>query len=304
MKKILIITGAAGFIGSKISNSIDFSKYEVFGVDDFSNGYKSNVEKNIEFIKLDLSKKKNFNLLPKKPDFIMHLAGQSSAEKSFYNPNNDFKRNFLTTYNLINYFKNKSLKHFIYASSAAVYGNFNKKLKATETTKCFPLSYYGHHKLLSEKFIQNQNKVPYTIFRLSNVYGPGQNMTDLKQGMVSIYLAQMLKNNHIIVKGSTERNRDFIYIDDVVKIWKKSMNDRRFKNKVINIGSGKRTSVSNLLNIIIKLGKDVKVDIRKSTPDDQLSISPNVSLLKKLFKFKNTSLNEGIKKFYEYSFNQ
>ena len=182
--------------------------------------------------------------------------------------------------------------------------NFNKKLKASENAKCFPLSYYGHHKLLSEKFIQNQKKVPYTIFRLSNVYGPGQNMTDLKQGMVSIYLAQMLKNNQIIVKGSIKRDRDFIYIDDVVKIWKKSIDNKKVKNRVINIGSGKRTSVSSLLNIITKLGKDVEVDIRKSTPGDQLSISPDVSLLKKLLKFKNTSLVEGIKNFHRYSYNQ
>ena len=104
MKKVILVTGGAGFIGSKLCSSLYSKGYTVIACDDLSNGKKKNLLNEIEFLKLDISKENQIKKLPKKVDYIFHLAGQSSGEKSFEDPQNDFKRNFIKTYCIISIF--------------------------------------------------------------------------------------------------------------------------------------------------------------------------------------------------------
>lgn len=302
MKKIVLVTGAAGFIGSKICSSLHTKGFKVIGCDDFSKGNKQNLIYGVKFLKLDLSEKNQFKKLPKKIDYIFHLAGQSSGEKSFENPFNDLKRNFITTYNLIEYSKRYFIKNFFYASSMSVYGNKVSKAKVKDF--CKPLSYYGLHKKLSEDYIINNKKnFNYTIFRMFNVYGPGQDLNDDKQGMVSIYLASLLKKNKIIVKGSLNRFRDLIYIDDVVDIWIEAITNHKFNNKIINLGTGKKTKIHEMLNILNSLHKNkgTKIKIKKGTPGDQHGIFADKSIFQISNKKKFLSTKNGFKKFYSWS---
>ena len=134
----------------------------------------------------------------------------------------------------------------------SVYGDTVRKARVKDF--CKPLSYYGLHKKLSEDYIiKNLNNFNFIIFRMFNVYGPGQDLFNEKQGMVSIYLASILKKNKIIVKGSVNRYRDLIYIDDVVDIWIEGLKNKRMKNKIINLGTGKKTKVSQMLETLKKL---------------------------------------------------
>ena len=80
-----------------------------------------------------------------------------------------------------------------------------------------------------------------------NVYGPGQDLSNLRQGMVSIYLAQAIKNKKILVKGDENRTRDFIYIDDVVNFWEKATFNKIKKNQILNLGTGVQTKVKDIL---------------------------------------------------------
>lgn len=299
-KEKLLITGAAGFIGSSLSKYLDKRKYKLYGVDDLSTGTKSNLKNEVKFIKVDLSKKENLKLLPKKIDYIIHLAGQSSGEKSFYDPENDYKRNFLTTYNLLNFYKESKIKKFIFSSSMSVYGNL-KNARAKESDQCKPLSNYGKHKLLAEEIIKMQTNINYVIFRFFNVYGPGQNLKDLKQGMVSIYMAHMLKDKKILVKGSLKRIRDFIFIDDVNYVLNKSIKSKKFNNQIFNLGTGKSTTVKNLISNLIKFEKNIPLKVTKSTPNDQNAIIADIRKLKKIIKLKSTMLKYGLYKFYKWS---
>ena len=128
------------------------------------------------------------------------------------------------------------------------------------------------------------------------MYGPGQDLNNLKQGMLSIYIAQALKNDFINVTGSLDRVRDFIYIDDVVKIWVKSLNDKIY-NQTINLSSGEPTSVKKLLNEIKILLPGTKIIKASSTRGDQFRAVGNSKKLNKIFKHKFTSLRTGLSNF-------
>ncbi len=298
MKQVLI-TGVAGFIGSKIASKLIKNKnYRVFGVDNLSQGNIENIPYKIEFIKGDLSVASFINKLPKKIDQILHLAGQSSGEKSFDNPILDLNKNIKSSLNLIKYGINNKASRILYASSMSVYGS-QKKERVKEINNLKPLSCYGVSKLAVENYLKvYKKKLPYVILRMFNVYGPGQDLKNLKQGMVSIYLAQAIKNNNIIVKGSLNRTRDLIYIDDVVDIWIKILNNTKIYNKIYNVGTGKSTSVKKILEEIQYHYNDINIIKKNNTPGDQKNIIADNNLLKKDLKLNMfTEFDKGLKKF-------
>ncbi len=300
MKKKILITGGAGFIGSHLVRSLDFRKFEIYVVDNLSTGNKNNLPVNVKFYKLDCSNKsiikrlENINF-----DCIYHLAGQSSGEYSFYEPFEDFSSNLLATINVIKLCLKTKKKRIIFTSSMSVYGNYIKSV--TELDKCNPKSFYGLSKLSSENYIKffTKKKLKYTILRLFNIYGPGQNFDNKLQGMVSIYLDQALKNKRIIIKGPKDRYRDFVYINDVIEILNKTRIRKEAINNTFNVGTGKKTKVYELIKIISNnlCLKRTSIKYIHSTPDDTFGIYSNKSKIKKfLRKEKFVNLKEGIKK--------
>jgi len=283
MNKVLI-TGVAGFIGSHIANRFISEGYEVVGVDDLSSGKEGNIPTGIQFIKGDLAKITTISQLPDHCDLILHLAGQSSGEISFDDPVADLEKNAVSTLNLIHYgIKNKSSK-FVYASSMSVYGSV-PDLPIKESSHPVPLSCYGVGKLAAEGYLNvYKNQLPYVALRMFNVYGPGQDLSNMRQGMVSIFLAQALRSGKILVKGSTERFRDFIYIDDVVEAWFRTATNSSIKNMILNLGTGKRTTISDLLNEICNSVSGAGYFVEGSTPGDQNGIFPDVAHLRDLLE--------------------
>ena len=305
MGKNYLITGGAGFIGSKLVEYLKNRVGLIYIVDDLSTGLLSNIKKlpkNVKFIKGDCTNSKILKKLQKiKFDTIFHIAGQSSGEISFDSPTNDLNRNLLSTVKLAEFSLKNNVRKFIYASSMSVYGDLKKdRLHAKENSKCNPLSFYGLSKLSSENYLKIFSKLGLniTILRFFNVYGPNQNLKNLRQGMISIYLGQLLKSNTIIVKGSLKRFRDFIYIDDVIKIIDLCSSRSITKNKIYNISTGYKTSVKEILLLISQITKKkFSVVLKGPTPGDQFGIYAKPNLLKKDLKIKKlTSIKDGIKK--------
>ena len=305
MKKNYLITGGAGFIGSKLVKYLSSPKVVIYVIDDLSTGQRTNIiksKKNVKFIKGDCADIKILNKLKKiKFDTIYHIAGQSSGEISFDSPINDLNRNLLSTIRLAEFSLKQNVRKFIYASSMSVYGDLIKdKLQAYDDSQCEPLSFYGQSKFSSENYLRIFSKLGLnvTILRLFNVYGPNQNLKNLRQGMISIYLAQLLKSNTIIVKGSLKRFRDFIYIDDVVKILDLCSKKKITKNKTYNVSTGQKTTVKKIISHISKITKKkIKIIVKKPTPGDQFGIYSKPYSLKKDLHIRNfTSLKDGITK--------
>ena len=167
----------------------------------------------------------------------------------------------------------------------SVYGNKPDR-QISESDECRPESFYGVAKLASEHYMRIYERygINTTSVRLFNVYGPGQNMMNLKQGMVSIFIAQAIKYKKIHVKGDKSRYRDFIYIDDVTEIFIKCIKNKKTYAKVINVGTGLKTSVGSLIEIIVSIiDKNIIVEYSGYTEGDIQGIYANIDRMNDYF---------------------
>lgn len=300
MDKVLI-TGVAGFIGSHVARRFLKEGCQVVGVDDLSSGKVANVPTGVEFIQGDLASPATRSRLPSACRKILHLAGQSSGEISFDDPAADLEKNTVSTLNLIRYGIENRVERFVYASSMSVYGAV-EDAPIHEMHPCSPLSCYGVSKQAAEGYLRvYQHQLPFVSLRMFNVYGPGQDMSNLRQGMVSIYLAQALASGRIEVKGSTERFRDFVYIDDVVEAWVHAATYPAALGRSLNVATGVRTTVGDLLERICALIPGSTYYMRGTTPGDQSGIYADVTEMRKYLKLDcSIPLDVGLRAFVDW----
>ena len=273
-----IVTGGAGFIGAAVAARLIARGDHVVVIDNLSTGSIGQIPKGADFIKADCQDTSLFSRIPDyKYDAIFHIAGQSSGEISFDDPIYDLQTNAQSTLLLLEYAKRRNCGRFIYASTMSVYGD-QQDTPISETALTQPKSFYGVGKLASEQYmrIYRQYGIESVSLRLFNVYGPGQNMKNLRQGMVSIYLAQAFDNHKICIKGPADRFRDFIYIDDVVDAFLHFESIPPNTEFVFNIGTGVKTTVSKLIdNICNLLPFPVEILYEGSTLGDVFGIRAN-----------------------------
>lgn len=293
-----LVTGAAGFIGSCLAQKLIKEDNKVVTIDNLSTGFKDAIPDGVVFYEGNcydnsiMEKLESYSF-----DAIFHIAGQSSGEVSFEDPVYDLKSNTQSTLQLLKLALKIKCKKFIYASTMSVYG-VQPDRPISERDEAKPVSMYAVGKLASEHYLRifQQYGLQTTALRLFNVYGEGQNLLNLKQGMVSIYLAQALKNKHILVKGNSERYRDLIYIDDVVNAFICAYNRDGSDDKIYNVSTGGKTTVACLIEKIINILNDnISVEYSGSTPGDQFGIYGDFSKFKnELGWFPKVNLKEGL----------
>ena len=297
----ILITGGAGFIGINLLKKIH-KKHKIYIFD-----LKNKIIKEKKILKKyncisisgDIRVKKTFHRIKSRIDTVYHFAALCSTEMAEKYPKNCLETNVVGTKNLIDWCKKKYVKKIIFTSSMAVYGKVSKNIKENAKTK--PISTYGKSKLLGERILaNNKNKIKVVIFRLFNVYGPGQDFSNQKQGMLSIYLSKILKCKKVFIKGSLNRFRDFVYIDDVISALKINV-----ESGIYNIGLGKPYKVIDLIKLLfkytqIKFNKKNIIRLQKHRGDTWGSYS-NIQKMKKNGWFPKTSLNAGIKKTIVYA---
>ena len=303
--RTVVVTGVAGFIGSRVAARMAAEGFMVIGVDDLSSGKQSNIPSVIDFIQGNLADTQTISKLPKSAEFVLHLAGQSSGEMSFDDPVADLEKNTISTLNLIKYGIGANISKLVYASSMSVYGNV-PDAPIGEDEHVAPLSCYGVGKLAAENYLNVfGQQLSSVCLRMFNVYGPGQDMTNLRQGMVSIYLAQALTNKHIVVKGSLERFRDFIYIDDVVEAWFRAATfgdvGGGVEGNTVNIGTGVRTTVAQVLEAVKANVVGTTVEVTDPTPGDQNGIFADTTRMRALLGMSDfVQLADGVERFSDF----
>jgi UDP-glucose 4-epimerase len=252
-----LITGGAGFIGSAMALRLLQENHEVHIID---------LEERIELVRDrlnrasfhcgNISDKDSFSTLPKGDyEVAFHMAAQTSARVSEESPDLDIDSNVKGTYYFCKWARKSKPRRAVFTSSMAVYGSHGDNID--ENTARRPVSVYGITKKTGEDLfrILSEDGINTTVYRLFNVYGPGQDFTNMQQGMLSIFMTQALTSDAIRVTGSLNRYRDFVYIDDVLNAL--LINDNRMGSGVINVGSGTPTSVNELCNIIINKTKSI-----------------------------------------------
>lgn len=307
MKKILV-TGGAGFIGAHlVSKILQNKKYKVMIVDNLkSKGGIPYVNPYAKFYKGDILNPKTLEAVKNwKPDVIFHLAAQAGGEGSYDDPKIDFLVNGFGTMKLAELAKNINCKKFIYTSTVAVYGNNKKKLN--EYSKIDPESYYGVSKFAGELFLKQifkKSNTNLTIFRLFNTFGPGEDLRNTKKGMVGIYAYYLWQKKPLVVKGSLNRFRNFVYIDDCIRILYASISNKNLnKYEIINLTSGKKVTIKKLIKLIFKINgiNDYPIIIKKKTPGDSFGMHASAKLLSKKFKnFQFIQLEKSLIKYFNW----
>jgi len=293
-----LVTGAAGFIGAAVAKMLIEKGDNVTTIDNLSTGKRENIPKGVNLILGDVGNREIIQKLSNQRfDAIIHIAGQSSGEISFENPEYDLNTNTLSTLLLLKFADENGCKKFIYASSMAVYGDIEEGY-ATENSATIPKSFYAVGKLASENYMRifSNNGLQCTALRLFNVYGVGQNMDNLKQGMASIYLAQAIKYKHIVIKGSGDRFRDFVYIDDVVSAVDLVLSSDADGFDVYNVSNKSKVFVSEIIDIIENHIDGVDHEYIGGTPGDQHGVFGDNRKLKKLGWNPTVSFAEGMNK--------
>jgi UDP-glucose 4-epimerase len=248
------VTGGAGFIGSHLARRLIAEGHRVAVVDNLSSGLRENVPPQAEFVELDLGRADCLEFLPSGDfDAVCHLAAQSSGPASADMPYLDLQVNAASTLQLSRWCLARRVPRFLYASSMAVYGN-PPASPVGEDGPCEPVSYYGVSKLTSEHLLRlaAREGLNVTSFRMFSVYGPGQNLGNLRQGMVSIFLAYLMRGVEVPVTGSLNRFRDFVYIDDVIEAWLRALTLPATPAATYNLGSGHPTTVRELLAALLQ----------------------------------------------------
>lgn len=253
MAKILV-TGGAGFIASHIVDAMIEQGHDVIVIDDLSNGNRGNINPKAKFYQIDIrSPRLNEIFSKERPEIVNHHAARTSVIHSISGPIDDAEVNIVGSLNLLQNCQKWRVNKIIYASSGgAIYGE-PVYLPCDEDHPIAPLSPYGVSKHAVELYLKsylNNFGLNYTILRYANVYGPRQISTG-EAAVVAKFSYQMLKGLAVSIRGTGMQERDFIYVDDIVRANILVM--ERPENRVYNLGTGKSVSIYHLFYILKEL---------------------------------------------------
>lgn len=247
----ILITGGAGFIGSHIAEYFNNEGEEVFVLDNLRTGHRSNVEfiDEAHFIKNDVTNKMFIDKLIKKEQFdiVIHLAAIVSVVDTIKDPILSQSVNIDGTLNLLEANKqyNKNINKFVFASSAAIYGNTDNLPKQVETY-IDPESPYAIEKYAGEQYTKIYNKLyglPTTTLRFFNIYGPRQDPSSAYSGVLSIMNNKYRNDEPFTFFGDGSQTRDFVYIKDLVQAVSIVIGNEKTNGKIYNLGTGSQTSL-------------------------------------------------------------
>jgi UDP-glucose 4-epimerase len=292
----ILITGSHGYIGSHLVNFLKPKKINLFLVDDLSNSV--NAKKERKFYKIKISNLKKIEKIIKlnNIDSVIHLAAKINARESQNKKKLYKKVNYTDSKNLLNICLKNGVKNFIFASSAAVYGNYKKKFSENDIKK--PINYYGKTKIDFENYLRTK-KINFAILRFFNVAGfDNKNFKNnfFAQSFINILVKNYVKKKKTNIFGNNFKTkdgfaeRDFIHIKDIIKIIFKSLNyiNKNNKNIILNCGTSKKISILSIISILKKIGcQKVNFNITSQVNGDSDCVISNNKKLKKILGLKN-----------------
>lgn len=295
----ILITGGAGFIGHNTAIHLKSQGFNVSIYDNLqrstSNALKRLNNFNIPIHKGNILNAKALASALKNIDIVIHAAAYINVEESIIKPILYFKNNVLGTANVAKTCLDKNIKHLIYLSSAAVYGD-PQTLPINENHPANPISPYGLTKLIGEETVKFYAKqgLKTTILRLFNVYGPEQSIE--YAGVITHFIKKASMHMPPIIYGDGEQTRDFIHVNDVAEAIKLTIT-KSPSNETFNIASGKPTKINDLAAYIIRLANlHIRPEHAEPKQGDIKHSFADISKAERILNFKpKTSLEKGLK---------
>ncbi len=255
MKKSVLVTGGAGFIGSHVVHHCQQMGFEVIVLDDLSGGFEDHIPEGAQFIQGSIT---DHVLIAKlfdkyKFEYVYHLAAYAAEGLSHFIRRFNYNTNLVGSINLINESVKHKVKCFVFTSSIAVYGQ--GQLPMTEEMTPEPEDPYGISKYAVEMDLKSAHEMfglNYVIFRPHNVYGENQNIGDKYRNVIGIFMNQIMQGKQLTIFGDGTQTRAFSYIDDVAIPIAKSVEIDKAYNKVFNIGADKPYTVNELAEVVAK----------------------------------------------------
>ena len=304
MTKRVLVTGAAGFLGSHLCEKLRNLNYEVIGIDNMSGGNLDNVPNDVKFHKIDCCDLKKINTIMKNIDIVYHCAATAHEGLSVFSPVQISKNNYMATVTVISAAINNKVKRIIYCSSMARYGDQPTPFTEDMTPK--PVDPYGISKVAGEDVLKNLcdlNNIEWVIVVPHNIIGPRQKYDDPFRNVVSIMINRILQNKSPIIYGDGEQKRCFSYIDDCIYCLLALVDNKNVAGEVINIGPDEEfVTINKVAEICSNVtGSNLKPEYHPDRPKEVKIATCSADKARKLLNYKTTTdLHTGIKKTYEF----
>ena len=298
----ILVTGGAGFIGSHLVEALLESGYSVRVLDDLSSGKLSNLpidRCHLTLVVGDVADAPTVERAMKDCSAVVHLAAVASVQASVDDPVATHQSNFVGTLNICEAMREAGVRRVVYASSAAIYGNNGEGRAITEDTPKNPLTPYAADKLASEHFLdfyRRQHGLEPVILRFFNIYGPRQDPSSPYSGVISIFSERAQKKLPITVYGDGEQTRDFVYVNDLVKVLVQAVSESEPINEPVNVGFNRSTSVNELAATLSELlGRSLTLNYDAPRSGDiKHSRADNSRLLERFSLSSPTCFTEGL----------
>jgi len=307
---VFLVTGAAGFIGSNLCESILEMGYKVKALDDLSTGKQENVDlfindPNYQFIKGDIRDLDTCINSTVGVDYVLHQAAWGSVPRSIEMPLLYEEINIKGTLNMLEASRINKVKKFVYASSSSVYGD-HPKLPKVEGQEGNLLSPYAVTKMVNEQYAK-QYTMHYGLetvgLRYFNVFGRRQDPNGPYAAVIPKFINQLLNNERPTIYGDGNQSRDFTYIDNVIQAnLKACLASKDASGRVFNIASGGRDALIDIYYELTKiLNKDVEPIYGPNRIGDIKHSNADITKAKKILKyFPKWSFKSGIKQYLRY----
>lgn len=306
MRKRVLITGAAGFLGSHLCDRFIKEGFHVIGIDNLITGNLENIEhlfklEHFEFYHHDVTK---FVHVPGKLDYILHFASPASPIDYLKIPIQTLKVGSLGTHNLLGLAKEKNARILI-ASTSEVYGDPLVHPQSEDyygnVNTIGPRGVYDEAKRFQESITMAYHRfhgLETRIVRIFNTYGPRMRLNDGR--VIPAFMGQALRGEDLTIFGDGLQTRSFCYVDDQIEgIYRLLMSDYPLP---VNIGNDDEITIKDFAEEIIKLtGTDQKIIYKELPIDDPMQRKPDISLAKKRLGWEaKVSRSEGMKRTYDY----
>ncbi len=294
-----LITGAAGFLGSNLANHLVREGHQVRGLDDLSTGDPQALSPEVLFTRGDVNDRPKLWTLLQDVDCVYHLAARVAVPESVLYPREYNAVNVGGTVSLMEAMRDVGVRRVVFISSGTVYGDQTKQ-PLNENVQPYPHSPYAVSKLAAEYYVRTIGDlwgIETVSLRVFNAYGPGQHLPPSHPPVIPNFLRQAIRGGTLVMHGDGSQTRDYVFVDDVVNTMIAAATAPSIDKLIINIGSGRETSINELVQLVMEVtGTKIEVISNHKNDPGVSRMCADLTLARQMLGYKpHFTLAEGLR---------